>query len=40
LGRDHAEALGGTKALQAALQSAPTLEEVRAMVRRAPVGAV
>jgi tRNA-dihydrouridine synthase B len=40
LGRDHAESLGGTKTLQAALQGAPTLEEARAMVRRAPVGAV
>ena len=37
LGRDHAESLGGAKALQAALQSAPTLEEARALVRRAPV---
>jgi nifR3 family TIM-barrel protein len=40
LGRAYAESLGGTKALQAALQSAPTLEEARALVRRAPVGAV
>jgi nifR3 family TIM-barrel protein len=40
LGRDHAESLGGTKALQAALQRAPTLEEARALVRRAPVGAL
>ena len=39
LGGD-ADRLGGPKALQAALQSAPTLEEARAMVGRAPVGAV
>jgi len=36
LGRDHAEALGGAKALQAALQRAPTLEEARALFHRAP----
>jgi nifR3 family TIM-barrel protein len=39
LGRDHAESLGGAKALQAALQSAPTLSEIRALLRGAPVGA-
>jgi nifR3 family TIM-barrel protein len=40
LGREYGDTLGGPKALQAALQSAPTLEEARAMVRRVPVGAV
>ena len=40
LGREYTDRLGGPKALQAALQSAATLEEARAMVGRAPVGAV
>jgi nifR3 family TIM-barrel protein len=40
LGVDHAESLGGAKTLQAALQSAPTLEDTRALLRGAPVGAV
>jgi nifR3 family TIM-barrel protein len=40
LGHDHAESLGGAKTLQAALQSAPTLEEARARFRGPPVGAI
>jgi tRNA-dihydrouridine synthase B len=33
LGRQYTDALGGPKALQAALQSAPTIEEARALFR-------
>ena len=40
LGREHTETLGGPKALQAALQTAPTLGDARALFRGAPVGAV
>jgi nifR3 family TIM-barrel protein len=37
LGREYTDSLGGAKALQAALQTAPTLEDARALFRGAPV---
>ena len=37
LGRDYTDSLGGPKALQAALQTAPTLDEARALFRGAAV---
>jgi tRNA-dihydrouridine synthase B len=40
LGCEYMDSLGGARALQAALQRAPTLEEARALLRGAPVGAV
>jgi nifR3 family TIM-barrel protein len=40
LGRDHADSLGGAKPLQASLQVASTLDEVRGLLRRAPVASV
>jgi tRNA-dihydrouridine synthase B len=40
LGREYTERLGGPKALQAALQTAPGLEDARALFRGAAVPAV
>jgi tRNA-dihydrouridine synthase B len=40
LGREHTDALGGPKALQAALQTAPTLEDARAALRGAALPSV
>jgi tRNA-dihydrouridine synthase len=39
LGRDYTEPLGGPKALQAALQSAPSLDDTRALFRGAALAA-
>jgi hypothetical protein len=38
LGRDYTDSLGGPKALQAALQTAPAVEDARALFRGAAVG--
>jgi hypothetical protein len=37
LGRGYTDSFGGAKVLQAALQTAPTLDDARALFRGAPV---